>query len=153
MSSRWLPVVLALVVVTPSLAQAQSRRTRPDPTPVYEPYRYEPYRYEPYRYTPPPPPIYPVYVPVPARPTSGSTYDWRSGNRYSWDRDSSGETTVRGSNSTTGSLWRTTIQPDGSMRGTDSQGNMWRYSAGSNVYMNLGTGVICVGTGASRVCS
>lgn len=150
--NKWLPVVIALAVVTPSVAQAQSRRsTRPDPTPVYEPYVYTPYRY-----TPPPVPTYPVYVPYapiqPVKPTSGSTYDWRSGNRYSWDRDTSGTTTVRGSNLNTGSLWRTTIQPDGSQRGTDSQGNLWTVSS-SGTYMNYGTGVICIGTGAARVCS
>lgn len=83
---------------------------------------------------------------------SGSSYDWRSGNRYSWDTDSSGETRVRGSNSRTGSRWNTTIDPDGDMKGSDSDGNRWRYNSNTGSYYNYGTGQSCRGSGRARTC-
>lgn len=85
-------------------------------------------------------------------PDSGSTYDWRSGNRYRWRRDFNGDTRVNGMNLYTGSTWRQTIKPDGSMRGTDSMMNLWRYDSRTKTYMNFGTGEMCVGSGASRYC-
>ena len=84
---------------------------------------------------------------------SGSTYDWRSGNRYSWYQDSLGTTHVRGSNGITGSMWRSTIDKDGQQRGTDSNGNMWRYNPDTGSYINYGTGEMCFGRGAIRTCS
>jgi hypothetical protein len=83
----------------------------------------------------------------------GSKYDWQSGNRYNWNQDSSGSTHLRGNNSNTGSQWNTTIQPNGSMRGFDSNGNSWNYNAQSGTYMNYGTGKMCVGKGVGRVCN
>lgn len=86
-------------------------------------------------------------------PQSGSTYDWRSGNWYHWTREPGGDTNVRGLNVNTGSIWHTTINPDGSMRGTDKNFNLWRYDANTEVYINFGTGEMCTGEGLSRVCT
>lgn len=83
---------------------------------------------------------------------SGSTYDWRSGNRYNWDRESDGSTTVDGYNLRTGSTWRTEIESDGDMNGRDSRGNLWQYDASSGFYTNT-DGTICTGKGVLRTCN
>jgi|FLYL01.1.fsa_nt_gi hypothetical protein len=83
----------------------------------------------------------------------GSKYDSQSGNWYHWHRNSSGETTVRGHNFSTGSAWTTTIEPDGDMRGNDSRGHYWRYNENTGSYFNFGTGETCIGKGAGRICS
>lgn len=84
--------------------------------------------------------------------SSGSSYDWRSGNSYSWTTDRSGTTHLNGNNFGTGSSWRTTIQPNGSQTGFDSQGNYWTYDSNTGFYQNFGTGRTCTGTGAFRTC-
>lgn len=94
-----------------------------------------------------PPPVYTPYSP----PDFGSKYDARSGNRYSW-YSLGDDTVVRGSNMRTGSTWRTTVKPDGSMRGYDADMNLWKYDAQSGRYTNFGTGVTCVGRGYARTC-
>jgi hypothetical protein len=111
-------------------------------------------------YTPPPPPIYTPYRYTPPsysapsyESNSGSTYDAKSGNRYSWYQDSLGTTHVRGSNLNTGSMWRSTIEKDGDQRGTDSNGNMWRYNPDTGRYINYGTGEMCFGRGTLRTCT
>lgn len=83
---------------------------------------------------------------------SGSTYDWRSGNRYLWNRSVDGSTNVRAFNTTTGSQWTTTIQPNGGMRGTDSRGNLWNYNSRTGNYWNT-NGTFCTGRGYARVCN
>src|SRR5262249_33703509 len=98
-----------------------------------------------------PPSSRPAYI-EPYRPTSGSTFDWRSGNMYNWNRESDGTTQVHGHNINTGSMWRTTIEPDGSQHGFDADFNYWRYNAGSKMYINFGTGKMCFGEGAARTC-
>lgn len=90
--------------------------------------------------------------PVVAGSGFGSSYDWRSGNSYSWTRNSDGSTDVNGWNLRTGSSWRTTIEPDGDMRGTDSHGNSWTYDNSTGYYHNFGTGKTCFGKGALRTC-
>ena len=90
---------------------------------------------------------------LPAYAQSGSSYDWRSGNSYYWNTDSRGNTNVRGFNSRTGSNWNTTIEPDGDMRGHDSNHNPWTYDRGTGSYQNFGTGESCVGKGYARVCN
>jgi len=85
-------------------------------------------------------------------PNTGSTFDVTSGNSYTWSRSAAGTTSVSGVNINTGSIWRTTIQPDGSMRGWDKDMNPWTYNAASRLYVNYGTGKICVGEGVTRVC-
>ena len=90
---------------------------------------------------------------LPAYAQSGSDYDWRSGNSYYWNTDSQGNTNVRGFNTRTGSHWNTTIEPDGDMRGYDSNYNPWTYDSGSGFYQNFGTGETCIGKGYARVCN
>ena len=87
-----------------------------------------------------------------AAQSSGSSYDWQSGNTYNWTTDSLGTTHLNGYNYGTGSSWRTTIQPNGSQSGFDSQGNYWNYDANTGFYQNYGTGRTCIGTGAMRTC-
>lgn len=43
-------------------------------------------------------------------PSYGSDYDYKSGNNYTWRKDGSGRTHVRGNNIYTGSQWNTTIE-------------------------------------------
>lgn len=87
------------------------------------------------------------------QPRFGSTYDWRSGNMYNWNRNSSGQTQLRGYNFRNGSQWNTTIQPNGNMRGMDGGGNMWRYDNSTGFYQNFGTGRTCYGKGYARFCN
>ena len=118
---------------------AASRRVVPS-VPVYTPPSYSP---PTYRSTPPPT----------TQRRSGSTYDWQSGNIYSWRTSANGNTDVNGMNLNTGSMWNTTIKPNGSMTGTDGKMNPWTYDAKSKTYMNLGTGQMCIGEGYARVCT
>ena len=83
---------------------------------------------------------------------SGMSHDRQSGNTYRWHRDYFGNTTVRGSNLRTGSTWSTTIEPDGSMSGTDADFNSWTYDRDSGNYFNYGTGRTCFGRGQWRQC-
>ena len=105
----------------------------------------------------PPPPTASEVSPLPryrpSVPSTGTSYDWRSGNSYRWRKNYDGSTNVNGSNPATGSTWRTQIKPDGSMRGTDSDFNPWTYNPRTKTYMNYGTGQICTGEGYARVCT
>lgn len=67
-------------------------------------------------------------------------YDWRTGNSHNYYTDSTGTTTVRGNNLSTGSSWNTTISPNGDMRGYDSDMNYWNYNNNTGTYINHGTG-------------
>jgi hypothetical protein len=116
---------------------------------------YAPPAYVPPVYVPPANPFTPrAYTPLNDlyEPQSGSTYDWRSGNTYRWRKEIDGDTVVNGSNLNTGSMWRSTIKPDGWQHGTDKQGNVWRYNAQTGGYWRS-DGTVCTGTGASRVCT
>lgn len=88
----------------------------------------------------------------PQQPQQGSTYDWQSGNSYSWYKYSDGSTHISGSNINTGSYWNQDIKPDGSMHGFDKNSNYWTYDAGTGYYSNLGTGETCYGKGEFRQC-
>ena len=90
-------------------------------------------------------------ITVPA-PRSGSDFDALSGNSIRWRRDSAGNTRVNGMNLYTGSTWKHTIEPDGSMSGWDSKLNPWRFNSRTKTYTNFGTGEMCVGSGAARYC-
>lgn len=129
------------------LAQELSVPQATPPPRIYRPptYSYTPKAYTPPSYTLPQRPTYP--------PQTGTSYDWRSGSVYNWNRRADGSTDVFGSNVRTGSFWSQTIQPDGSMSGIDKGGNFWTYDDSSTTYMNLGTGQLCVGEGAGRVCT
>lgn len=89
---------------------------------------------------------------LPTAAGAQSTYDWQSGNQYHSNQNFDGSTTIRGFNYNTGSSWNTTVEPDGDMRGTDSQGNMWQYDDSTGFYQNYGTGTTCTGKGAFRTC-
>ncbi|WP_018234421.1 hypothetical protein [Thioalkalivibrio thiocyanodenitrificans] len=82
----------------------------------------------------------------------GSNYDWRSGNSYSWQRDSTGTTRIQGHNINNGSMWSQSIDRRGNQQGWDSQGNAWSYDNNTGTYINYGTGRICSGSGALRTC-
>lgn len=86
------------------------------------------------------------------RPSYGTSYDWKSGSSYRWQRDPDGSTAVNGFNSRTGSIWRTEIEPDGDMSGRDSRGNYWRYDASTGFYTNT-DGTVCTGKGSYRTCN
>lgn len=73
---------------------------------------------------------------------SGASYDFKSGNNYRWDTDTTGTTRINGNNYNTGTIWNTTVDKDGSMRGQDSKGNFWNYNERTGTYMNYGTGEI-----------
>ena len=73
---------------------------------------------------------------------SGSKYDWETGSSYRWYTDPAGNTRVDGFDAEAGSMWHTTIKPNGSMRGTDSTCQPWTYDSGTGTYMNYGTGEV-----------
>ncbi len=89
---------------------------------------------------------------APAFAQSGSSYDWRTGNQYYWNRNFDGSTSVRGSNFGTGSMWNQTIMPNGDQRGTDSRGNYWQYNNSTGNYWNS-DGTMCWGKGQFRQCN
>lgn len=85
---------------------------------------------------------------------SSSTYDWQTGNMYqTYTNPYSGQTQVHGSNTNTGSQWNTTIEPNGNQHGMDSHNNAWNYDANTGNYINYGTGKMCFGQGANRICN
>lgn len=86
-------------------------------------------------------------------PQTSTTYDWKSGNRYTTTINPDGSAQVRGSNLQNGTSWRSTIQPDGQQRGTDADGNQWRYNPRTKTYTNFGTGKTCTDTAYGRVCN
>lgn len=72
-----------------------------------------------------------------AYPQTRYTYDATSGNSYRTVIYGDGRTEVYGSNATTGSMWTSYIEADGSQHGFDADGQPWS----------------CVGTGAAQVCN
>lgn len=91
-------------------------------------------------------------LPTVTTPRSRTTYDWQSGNTYTTRKRYNGDTNVDGFNALTGSAWNTTVKPNGSMNGTDSDFNPWSYDSRTGTYINYGTGKMCVGEGYARVC-
>lgn len=79
-------------------------------------------------------------------------YDYSTGNSYSTSESFDGSTRVNGYNTGTGSMWNTTIEQDGDMRGVDSKGNYWNYDSSTGNYMST-SGRICTGKGQSRICT
>jgi hypothetical protein len=127
---------------------AEQARKRPAPLPLYQYQSPRPtYRAPSYELPSLTPPTYTT------PPSSRTTYDWRSGNTYTTQKRPNGETEVLGFNANTGSMWNTTIKPDGSMNGYDSKMNPWTYDAKTGTYFNYGTGKMCFGEGAARVCN
>lgn len=88
---------------------------------------------------------------LPAVAMAESTYDPQTGNFYTTTPTYGGGARINGFNSSTGSTWNTTVQPNGNMNGMDSNGNMWNYNRSSGSYMNS-NGHGCMGHGALRTC-
>lgn len=85
-------------------------------------------------------------------PSTTTTYDRKSGNRYRTTINPDGSATIRGNNYQTGARWKSTIDEDGQQSGTDADGNRWRYNPDTKTYRNFGTGQVCRGEGSRRVC-
>lgn len=68
------------------------------------------------------------------------SYDPKTGNTYNTYKNAMGGTTTQGFNSQTGKSWSTDSTSNGSMIGTDGNGNRWQYDKGSGNYYNYGTG-------------
>ena len=86
-------------------------------------------------------------------PSSGSAYDWKTGDSYYWSRGSDGSMDVRGYNAQTGSMWNHTVMPNGDESGWDDRGNYWQSNSRTGYYHNYGTGRTCIGKGAMRTCN
>lgn len=86
---------------------------------------------------------------APAAPHS--SYDWRSGNMYQTTPNADGSTTVHGSNARNGTIWNSTIRPNGDEHGFDSHGDSWNYNAQTGAYNNS-NGHGCIGQGYARSC-
>ena len=82
-----------------------------------------------------------------------TTYDYSSGNMYTTTPNYNGGANIQGSNLNNGSMWNTQVKPNGDMSGTDANGNYWNYNSSTKTYNNYGTGRMCTGTGASRICN
>jgi hypothetical protein len=91
-----------------------------------------------------------VFLPTAAFAQFGTTYDPYSGNIYNYNHGIGG-TNVYGTNPRTGSMWQSTIEPNGNQHGINSHGNLWNYNAGSGSYMNS-NGHGCIGSGYARSC-
>lgn len=87
-----------------------------------------------------------------SQPASGYKYDPSTGNSYTYNTDSLGNTYVRGSNATNGTNWSSTIDKQGNQRGFDSKMNSWTYDVATGNYYNYGTGKSCFGKGYFRQC-
>ena len=79
-------------------------------------------------------------------------YDYESGNNYTVC-DSGDTTTIRGTNLQNGSIWNQTQKKNGTYSGTDGDGNYYTGDNKTGSYYNYGTGKMCTGTGASRICT
>ena len=88
----------------------------------------------------------------PAYAQSGTGHDWFSGNSYYWNTDSKGNTNFHGFDTRTGKYWNATIEPDGDMRGYNTDYSPWSYDSATGYYYNFGTGERCIGKGYVRTC-
>ena len=78
-------------------------------------------------------------------------FDYSSGNSYTVCQNQN-NTTIRGYNSQTGSMWSQNQNSNGTYSGTDSNGNYYTGNNKTGSYTNFGTGKTCFGTGALRTC-
>lgn len=108
---------------------------------------------DPYEYSAPTysAPTYPTYT-VPTYTPPSYSYDVSTGSSYRTTPTYGGGARVSGYNYNTGSMWNTTIDANGNMRGTDAQGNYWRYNRSTGSYTNS-NGKMCFGKGATRTCT
>ena len=88
----------------------------------------------------------------PAYAQSGAGHDWFSGDSYYWNTDSKGNTNFHGFDTRTGKYWNATIEPDGDMRGYNTDYSPWSYDSATGYYYNFGTGERCIGKGYVRTC-
>lgn len=81
------------------------------------------------------------------------TYDPNTHERITYliDRTSGGF--IEGLNSETRKSWRADIRADGSMSGTDIDGDHWKYDRRAKLYTNLATGKSCEKASLRRVCA
>lgn len=119
---------LVLALLLAGVATTASAQYRPYQTPTYQ-------------------------TPTYQAPRTTTTYDWQSGNSYTTTTRPGGGANVNGYNMNNGSMWNTQIDPRGNQQGTDANGNMWNYNAGTKTYMNYGTGKMCTGEGYARICN
>jgi hypothetical protein len=85
-------------------------------------------------------------------PPETTTYDARSGSRYTTSTSPDGSSTTTGINIRTGSRWSATTEANGRTHGHDAKGNYWTYDPATNTYYNYGTGMVCAGDGGARFC-
>ena len=81
-----------------------------------------------------------------------SKFDYQSHNYYTVCDNPSG-VTIRGNNFNNGSNWNERQNHNGTYSGTDANGNYYRGDNNTGNYQNLGTGRMCTGKGAGRICN
>jgi hypothetical protein len=89
----------------------------------------------------------------PAAPTSGIGYDRLGGSSYRWTKAPSGGTRLRGIIPASGwSAWSGSISASGTLSGTDSNLNPFRYNPRTGNQTNTITGESCLGQGIAGPC-
>ncbi|WP_152521655.1 hypothetical protein [Marinimicrobium sp. LS-A18] len=84
--------------------------------------------------------------------STGSSYDYQSGNSYHCNWMADGILKLNGYNYSNGTNWVTYFSENGDMKGYDSNQNYWTYTESSGYYINYGTGKSCYGKAALRHC-
>lgn len=69
---------------------------------------------------------------------AGYTYNPVTGSIHHTYENHDGSSTTDGYNTNTGAAWNITTDPNGNMRGRDSDGNYWSYDNGTGTYYNYG---------------
>ena len=86
-------------------------------------------------------------------PTSGIGYDRLAGSSYRWTKTPSGGTRLRGIvPASGGATWSGSISASGTLSGTDSNLNPFRYNPRTGVRTNTVTGESCLGQGIAGPC-
>jgi hypothetical protein len=86
-------------------------------------------------------------------PTSGIGYDRLMGSSYRWTKTPSGGTRLRGIiPASGGSMWSGSISASGTLSGTDSNLNPFRYNPRTGIQTNTITGESCLGQGIAGPC-
>ena len=86
-------------------------------------------------------------------PTSGLGYDRLAGRSYRWTKTPSGGTRLRGIiPASGGSAWSGYISASGTLSGTDSNLNPFRYNPRTGLQTNTTTGESCLGQGIAGPC-
>jgi hypothetical protein len=86
-------------------------------------------------------------------PPSGIGYDRLGGSSYRWTKTPSGGTRLRGIiPASGGSTWSGSISASGTLSGTDSNLNPFRYNPRTGIQTNTITGESCLGQGIAGPC-